>query len=162
METTNNNEVKESLIKDIYALAIAIDSKTKEMEEIKSVVDYMTNEMEEMKSQLLKLMKEDSEVELHDDDLVAHCFQKSEFSYGDEKALLNKLQEMQLNAYIKVTTKTTTSIDKNALKKELKTNAKLKEDLKDFVGDKLTEYVVVTTEEKHQRMLEHIEESKNK
>ena len=153
---TKDMDVKESLIKDIYDLSDKIESRTKELEKLKENIDFLTSEMEEAKSQLLKLMKEDEEIELHDNNLVAHYFKKSEFSYGDEKALLSKLQEMNLSQYIKVTTKTTTAIDKNALKKDLKTKEDLKESLKDFVGDRVTEYVVVTTEEKHQRMLEHI------
>lgn len=157
-----NMNVKESLIKDIYELSTAIESKTKEAEALKENISFLTSEMEEAKSQLLKLMKEDEDTELYGDDLVAHYFKKSEFSYGDEKALLSKLQEMNLNQYIKVTTKTTTSIDKNTLKKDLKTKEDLKESLKDFVGDRVIEYVVVTTEENHQKMLEHIEESKKK
>ena len=59
-------------------------------------------------------------------------------------------------------TKTTTSLDKTVLKKDLKVDASLKEDLKDFVGDRVVEYVTVTTAENHQKMLEHIEESKKK
>ena len=153
-------DVKEDLIKSIYDLSLDIESKTKELEKLKENIDFLTSEMEEYKDSLLKMMKDDGDIELHGDDIVAQYFKKNEFSYGDEKALLNKLQEMQLNQYIKVTTKTTTSIDKNALKKDLKTKEDLKESLKDFVGDRVTEYVVVTTEEKHQKMLEHIEAGK--
>lgn len=151
---------KENLIVDIYSMSQEIEEKTQQLTKLKEEIDALTTSVDEKKNSLLALMKEDEEIELHDNDLVAHYFKKSEFSYGDEKALLTKLQEMNLSQYIKVTTKTTTSIDKNTLKKDLKTKEDLKESLKDFVGDRVTEYVVVTTEEKHQRMLEHIEDSK--
>ena len=158
----NHEKEKENLINDIYSMSQEIEEKTQQMAKLKEEIEALTASVDANKDSLLTLMKEDNDVELHGDDLVAHYFQKNEFSYGDEKALLAKLQELKLSQYIKVTTKTTTSIDKNVLKKDLKTKEDLKESLKEFVGDRLVEYVVVTTEENHQRMLEHIEESKKK
>ena len=154
--------LKEYLVKEIFTKSAEVEEKQKQIEQLEKEIEELTATIEDDKLNLLNHMKEEKQEVFEEDDLVAQLFVKNEFSYGDEKALLNKLQEMKLNQYVKVTTKTTTSIDKNALKKDLKTNTSLKESLSDFVGDRVVEYVVVTTQEKHQRMLEHIEESKNK
>ena len=155
---------KEDAILLISSQSKELEAKKKELEELQAYIKELENCINDNKTILLEIMKEDKEVEYklscEDDTLFANLFTKNEFSYGDEKALLTKLQEMNLTQYIKTTTKTTTSVDKNALKKDLKTNTSLKESLKDFVGDRLVEYVTVTNSENHQKMLEHIEEGK--
>ena len=154
---------KVDLIKYIFKLEKAKKKSEDEIKRLEEDVEDLEDEISIAKDILFDKMKQDkNEMIETDNNLVAQFFAKNEFSYGDEKALLNKLKEMELNQYIKVTTKITTSIDKNALKKDLKDNKKLKESLKDFVGDRVTEYVVVTTKENHQKMLEHIEEGKKK
>lgn len=153
----------EGLVKFIFEFENLIEKKEQSIKDIQVEIDDLKSDVSLAKEVLLDVMKQDKK-EVIDTKfkLVAQFFAKNEFSYGDEKALLSKLQEMKLNQYIKTTTKTTTSIDKNNLKKDLKVNTQLKESLKDFVGDKVTEYVVVTTKENHQKMLEHIEEGKKK
>jgi len=154
---------RNQLLNAIYDYTTKIEQKQKEVEEINNAIASMQGVVEEYKLKLLNLMK-DAKVQEYQgtNNLFANLFSKNEFSYGDEKALLNKLQEMRLSQYIKTVTKTTISIDKSALKKDLKVNASLKEDLKDFVGDKVVEYVTVTNAENHQKMLEHIEENTKK
>lgn len=146
-------------IKKVYDLKLKSEELQKKQEELKTELTTVQTESDSLLNEILTEMKTESLVEKETDDLVAQYFSKNEFSYGDEKNLLSKLQELSLNQYIKVVTTTKTSIDKNSLKKALKTDLSLKESLKDFVGDRTTEYVVVTTKEKHQRMLEHIEEN---
>ena len=168
METLNEqvkNFNKEETMLLISSQSKELEEKKKQLEELQAQITNLEECINDNKTLLLEVMKEDNEVEyrLKCSDgkyLFANLFSKNEFSYGDEKALLTKLQEMKLDKYIKVTTKTTTSIDKNVLKKDLKVNASLKEDLKDFVGDRVVEYVTVTNAENHQKMLEHIESSK--
>lgn len=145
-------------IKKAYDLKLKSEELQKKQEELKTELTTIQTESDSLLNEILIEMKNESLVEKENDDLVAQYFCKNEFSYGDEKNLLSKLQELSLNQYIKVVTTTKTSIDKISLKKALKTDLSLKESLKDFVGDRTTEYVVVTTKEKHQRMLEHIEE----
>ena len=147
-------------IKKVYDLKMKQEEIQAKQEELKQQLSELTQEQEKLSNEILVEMKTNNVSEQDTDNLVAQYFSKNEFSYGDEKLLLEKLKELSLDKFIKTVTKTTTSIDKNNLKKELKADADLKETLKDYVGDRLVEYVVVTTKEKHERMLEHIEENK--
>ena len=147
-------------IKKVYDLKMKQEEIQAKQEELKQQLSELTQEQEKLSNEILVEMKTNNVSEQDTDNLVAQYFSKNEFSYGDEKLLLSKLKELSLDKFIKTVTKTTTSIDKNKLKKELKADADLKETLKDYVGDRLVEYVVVTTKEKHERMLEHIEEGK--
>ena len=147
-------------IKKVYDLKMKQEEIQAKQEELKQQLNDLTQEQERLSNEILVEMKTNNVSEQDTDNLVAQYFSKNEFSYGDEKLLLSKLKELSLDKFIKTVTKTTTSIDKNNLKKELKADADLKETLKDYVGDRLVEYVVVTTKEKHERMLEHIEEGK--
>ena len=147
-------------IKKVYDLKMKQEEIQAKQEELKQQLSELTQEQEKLSNEILVEMKTNNVSEQDTDNLVAQYFSKNEFSYGDEKLLLSKLKELSLDKFIKTVTKTTTSIDKNNLKKELKVDADLKETLKDYVGDRLVEYVVVTTKEKHERMLEHIEEGK--
>lgn len=147
-------------IKKVYELKTKQEEIQAKQEELKQQLNELTQEQEKLSDEILVEMKTNNVVEQDTDNLVAQYFSKNEFSYGDEKVLLSKLKELSLDKFIKTVTKTTTSIDKNNLKKELKVNVELKESLKDYVGDRLVEYIVVTTKEKHERMLEHIEENK--
>ena len=164
METLNEqvkNFNKEETILLISSQSKELEEKKKQLEELQAQITNLEECINDNKTLLLEVMKEDNEVEFRlkcsdGNYLFANLFSKNEFSYGDEKALLSKLQEMNLSQYVKTVTKTTVSIDKNALKKDLKVNTSLKEDLKDFVGDRVVEYVTVTTAENHQKMLEHI------
>ena len=155
-------QLKEYLVKNIFSKSAEVEAKQKQIEQLEKEIEELNATINDDKLNLLNHMKEEKQEVFEEGDLVAQSFAKNEFSYGDEKALLSKLQEMKLTQYVKVVTKTTVSIDKNALKKDLKTNNELRESLKDYVGDRSTEYVVVTTKENHQKMLEHIEEGKKK
>lgn len=149
---------KVDLIKYIFKLEKAKKKNEDEIKILQEDAEDLEDEISIAKQFLFDKMKQDKNEMLEtDNNLVAQFFVKNEFSYGDEKALLDKLQEMDLAKYVKTTTKVTISIDKNALKKDLKEDTQLKESLKDFVGDRVTEYVVVTTKENHQKMLEHIQ-----
>lgn len=147
------------LIKIIFNLKEQITAKEAELAQLKADTECLKAQYDELSAQLLSEMKSSEQIEVDVDDIVAQYFCKNEFSYGDEKALLAYLINNNMNNYI--TTKTTQAINKAALKKDLKANESLKESLNEFVGDKKTEYVVVTTKENHQRMLEHIEETKS-
>lgn len=148
------------LITEIHKLKQEIDSKTEEITKLQESKNELQNKLDLFNDDLLKKMINNKETEIKTNNLVATYFSKNEFTYGDENALLNYLKDKGLNQYITVKTTTKESINKNNLKKDLKSNEELKQSLKDFVGDKLIEYVVVTTEENHEKMLEHIEQGK--
>ena len=148
------------IIKTIYTLKQELETKTEELNKLKQESTDLQNQIDELSAVLLNEMLEEKQTEIKIDNLVATYFSKNEFTYGDENALLVLLKDKGLTNYITVKTTTKESVNKTNLKKDLKTNPELKDLLKDFVGDKLTQYVVVTTEENHQKMLEHIEEGK--
>lgn len=137
-----------------------LDALTKQKEELEQKI----KDAETMKAnylvEILGEMKELGTKEEQVDNIFATLFSRTEVAWLDDVGLLKKLQENNANEFIKVTTKVSTSIDKNALKKAFKTNESLKEQYKEFYGDKLIEYVVVNDAETHARMLEHIETGK--
>lgn len=136
----------------------ALENQKKELEE---KIKAMNLERDEVYSNLLIEAKNVGIKDKKLNDLFLTYFSKEDITWLDDAGLLKKLQENGATEFIKVVTKTTTSIDKNALKKAFKTNQSLKEEYKDFYGNKLIEYVTVTTEENHTKMLNHIEENKN-
>ena len=147
-----------SLIKAAYAIKEGIACVESDMQKLKESKTRLETRLEEINSQLLKGMIESNQREIETDDhIFATHYIRNEFTYGDEKALLRYLQEYGLDDYISTKTTTTVTINKNALKKDLKIKQDLKESLKDYVGDKTTEYVVVADAETHQKMLEHME-----
>ncbi len=132
----------------------AFEEQKKNLEE---VITLAQEQRAKIFARLLMLAKENKIKDEKVNDLFITYFSKEEVTWLDDAGLLKKLQENKANNFIKVTTKVTTSIDKNALKKAFKTDESLKETYKDYYGTKLTEYVTVTTEENHKKMLEHIE-----
>lgn len=103
---------------------------------------------------LLKDVKDKGIKDEKVNDLFVTYFSKEDITWLDDEGLLKKLQENAAGEFIK--TKVVASVDKNALKKAFKTNKELRESYKDFYGTKLTEYVTVTTEENHSKMLDAI------
>lgn len=138
-----------------------LEELTKQKEELEQkILDTQAmkdNYLVEILSELKTLNKKEEQV----GDVFATLFSREDITWLDDAALLKRLQDNKANEFIKVTVKTTTSIDKNALKKAFKVDEALKEKYKEFYGTKLTEYVVVNAGEVHQKMLEHIEESKS-
>ena len=145
---------------ETQALNKELEELTKAKEELEQKIKDAETQKANYLAELLVEMKDSQLKETEVDGIFATYFSKTDVAWLDDVALLKKLQENGANEYIKVVTKTTTSIDKNALKKAFKTNVALKEQYKDFYGDKLIEYVVVNDVETHARMLEHLEEGK--
>jgi hypothetical protein len=137
-----------------------IESLEQQKKELDDKLKVLTSTREAVYLDLLKDVKEQGIKDQQVNDLFVTYFSKEDVTWLDDSGLLKKLQENGAKDYIKVVTKTTTSIDKNALKKAFKTDESLKETYKDYYGTKLIEYVTVTTEENHKKMLEHIEGNK--
>lgn len=137
-----------------------LESLEQQKKELDERVNALTSERESIYAELLQYCLDKTIQEQQVDDLFLNYFSRNDIAWLDDAGLLAKLKAENLKEYIKVTTKE--SVDKTALKKAFKTNPQLAETCKQFYGDKLTEYVTVTTTENHQRMLEHINESKKK
>jgi len=160
----NPKNIEEMTFEELVSIAKSTDDTISKLEEsIKNMQETLKAVEEKRVEIFAKLLTMSKEMNIKDkkvNNLFVTYFSKEDITWLDDAGLLKKLQENGANEFIKVVTKTTTSVDKNALKKAFKTNEALKESYKDFYGTKLTEYVTVTTEENHSKMLEHIEESK--
>lgn len=150
-----------SKIQEAYAIKAGMEVIDSDMEKLKNNKAELQKRLDELNTEILTEMINSGQKEIETEDhIFATHYSRTEFTYGDEKALLNHLKEYGLDEYVNYKTTTTVSINKNALKKDLKAKPELKESLKEFVGDKTTDYVIVTNAETRQKMLEHMEEGK--
>ena len=127
---------------------------------IKEQIAAVNAELEPIDADLLKAIKETGQDEIQFDNIYLNYFKKTNVGYSNEASVMTYLKENNLQKFVK--TKTTETLDKAGLKKELKTNTKLKAALDPFVSESLTEYITVTSAENHGRMLEHIEAGSKK
>ena len=149
-----NTEQINDLMEKINAEQVEADKLTKQKEQVDKELKERNATIEAYKKQLLPLLESSDPVEYNN--LVAQKMIKKSPGYSDEDAIIAYLQKFYDGQFVK----TTYSINKNDLKKELKTNTTLTETLKPYMGEKVTEYVVVTTKENHIKMLEHMEAGK--
>lgn len=135
----------------IYNLQVQKELLEKQLAEIEKEI---TTEKTIAEKELdLKGIKEYSELGFY-----INKFSKSTIQYKDEAEDIKLLSEQYNGRFIK--NKLSQSIDKNALKKELKTNIELKEKLDTQLETKVTSYVVVTDSLAHKLMLENINKNK--
>ena len=144
-------------IKSAYALK-------KEREELEAQIATLQAKISEIDAKLgvnnndiMALLKEGELTEVEIEGLFANLFTKHTVGYTSESDAITWLKNNGYASLVKV--KTTESLDKNAIKKAMKTDTALTEGLNSITVDKVTEYVVVTDAENHAKMLEHIEEN---
>ena len=150
--------MNEELIKEIFELKKQKEDLEQKQEEYKIQINNLNATIDLKEKDLLNAMKAADTKEIDLTDIVATYFSKENVSYTSDAAVLSYLKENNYNDLI--TTKTTESLNKNALKKALKTDLNLSKALEDLTVTNLTEWVVVTTKENHDKMLEHIEQNK--
>lgn len=162
----NPAKIKE-LVEEVYNLKEEKRQNDIQINDLKEVSVRLQEKIDEKENHVLEYLQENnlkeleySDIESVADGLVAAKFSRTGFSYGDEKDLISYLKKNNLDNYLK--TKTTESLDKVKLKKDLKLNESLATMLGDRVGDTLTEYVVITTKPNYKTMLEHIDETTKK
>jgi len=146
------------LIDLIYAAQQALTAEEKIIEKAKENISSLEESIVNNKAELLSLIQDDKPIEK--DDKVAIRMHRPNVGYTDESAVIKWLKENFNGKLVK--TKITESLEKNPLKKELKTNQKLIEGLKPFIVNSVTDYVVVTNKDNYQKMLEEIKEGKEK
>lgn len=148
----------ENLIKNIHSAKEKRDSIEKQINDLKAELDQIDNYIEECSNDLLTQMKSNETKVLEVENLVAETFSKEDVGYTSDKDVLDYLKSNGYNQYIR--TKVTESLDKNPLKKAIKNDEVLAKGLDNLTIKTLTEYVVVTTKENYQKMIEHIEGKK--
>ena len=151
-----NNE----LLRGINSIQGEIESLNRQIEDLKSQVSAKEEALGGMKDALLSQMVGESMDEYHDEGgkLFATVITKTNIGYSSDADVIAKLKGAGYAQFIK--TKTTEALDKNPLKKEIKANKELEGLLSTLIVKTTSSYVVVTTEENHAKMLEHIESGK--
>ena len=152
---------KNTLISDIYELKELKKSLEEVVSNIKSSIASIDSKIESKEALLIEVMRQsglekDSEVE----NLVAAIFKKENIGYRSDAEVLAYLKSINRADLIKV--KTTESLDKVAIKKAIKADSVLADQLADMTTKTITEYVIVTTADNYTKMLEHIDEGSNK
>ena len=157
---TEKNINIEKLIQEIYGLKVVKKQKKESLEQIKLDIERLDNKIETLSQELLKEFKNNKlpRYTLDDKNLIAEKFSRENIGYTSDSDVLNYLKTNYNSQYIK--TKITESLDKNALKKAIKTDSVLAEALQSMTVKSVTEYIVVTDTENYKRMLEHINEGK--
>lgn len=147
-------------IKTIYNLKQEKEKIEEQIGKYQSLIDELKTKIKDIDANitsnskiLCESMKNNNLDEYKIDNLVATFFKKTTQMYLDEAKVINVIESMALNNLIKKT------LNKRELTKELKTNDALRTQLIPLTVDSLTEYVVVTTDEKTERMKQHILEN---
>lgn len=149
------------LMSDIYDLKSTKKEKEELSEKYKKEIEQIDARIDTLSQELLTEFNASNQKVFvwEEKAIVAEKFSKENIGYTSESDVLEYLKNNYASQYIKV--KTTEALDKNALKKAVKTDAKLSSALDAMIIKSVTEYVVVTDIENHKRMLEHINESKS-
>lgn len=145
----------EELVRFAKSTDDSIASLESQIKQIQEFLSLAQEQRAKIFSKLLSLAKEKNIKDEKVNDLFVTYFSKEDVTWLDDNGLLAALKKNGAKEFIKTVTTTKETVDKNALKKAFKTDETLKEAYKSFYGNKLTEYVTVTTEENHQKMLMH-------
>lgn len=146
----------EQLIKEIYTLKTTNKEKEQDLATLKADIEQRNAEIEKLSEELLIEFKQSEFDSWSVNGLVGKKFVKENVGYTSEADIIKLLKEKYQGNYLR--TKLTESIDKNSLKKALKTNKELADELGEMTLKTLIEYVVVTDVENYNLMLEHINE----
>lgn len=152
---------KNALISDIHELKDAKKHLEEAVTILKTSISSIDDKINAKEAALLEYMKLNNQ--LLDTDvpnLVAAVFRKESVGYTSESDVLAYLKANNRDDLIKI--KTTESLDKTAIKKALKSDSTLAENLDSMTTRLITEYVVVTTADNYNKMVEHINEGSNK
>lgn len=139
---------RDALEKEITSLEENLKNKKEELKKFDANIDSL-------KADLLAEMNSIFYDNLECGDVIAKKFTRENITYSSDAEVLTYLKEHEHPELIRV--KVTESLDKNALKKALKTDEQLSKDLEGLTKKETTEYLVVTTKEKYIKMLEHID-----
>lgn len=145
----------DELIKQIYAMRQKKEDYEKDLEQLKTLISDLDKSISNLSDQLLSQMQSANMTEYMSDDIVAVKFKRSNIGYTDDSLVLKYLKDNYQGQYIR--TKISESLDKIALKKAIKDDSKLADDLNSMIIDKSTEYVVVTSKDSYDKMKGHID-----
>ena len=147
----------QELLTEIHALSEQKAILENTLNELKNQIAALDIEINNRKSELEMQLKISGINEIEYDNLVAFIQTRNTTGYKSESDIIRILKESRDSQYIK--TKVSESIDKNALKKALKTDSELTELLDPYIQKGTSEVLIVTSVENKIKMLEHINES---
>lgn len=149
------------LIDEIYKLKAQKESLEDNISSLKHSIEEIDSIIENYRAELLFSMLQSDETLFYNNDstVVAVKETKDKVTWKNESLILKYLSEN--SDYKKfIRTKITESIDKVNLKKEMKTNTELQENLKDSIIIEPSNTVMVIKKEDYERLLEEIKSSK--
>ena len=149
------------LIDEIYKLKAQKESLEDNISSLKHSIEEIDSIIENYRAELLSSMLQSDETLFYNNDstVVAVKETKDKITWKNESLILKYLSEN--SDYKKfIRTKITESIDKVNLKKEMKTNTELQENLKDSIIIEPSNTVMVIKKEDYERLLEEIKSSK--
>ena len=149
------------LIDEIYKLKAQKESLEDNISSLKHSIEEIDSIIENYRAELLSSMLQSDETLFYNNDstVVAVKETKDKVTWKNESLILKYLSEN--SDYKKfIRTKITESIDKVNLKKEMKTNTELQENLKESIIIEPSNTVMVIKKEDYERLLEEIKSSK--
>lgn len=151
----------QSLMQQIYDLKKSKEDKEKIIKDNTDEVKKLDDNIDTLSKNLLLIFNTANEkiYKWEEKDLVAQKFSRENIGYTSENDVLTYLKNNYNAQYIK--TKITESLDKNALKKAIKTDTQLSTALEAMTVKSTSEFIVVTDSKNYQLMLEHINANGN-
>lgn len=146
------------LVQEIYNLKAHREILESNIANLKQQMSDLDSRIEAKETVLLAMLTESNSTEVEFENLVGFKQSRKTVGYTSEADVISLLKSQYEGKYVKA--KITESLDKNALKKALKSDEQLSSDLAPYMLNGTSEYVVVTTKENRDRMIEHINESK--
>lgn len=146
--------IDNTLLTDIFNLKELKNKAEAELNAVKEKINAIDAEISLKSGLLLEELTTNNMTTYNPEntDLIAlKCSQKS-FEYYDESKCILALHDAGYSNLVKV--KSTSSLDKNAIKKAVKSDNALLDLINAHSGEKITEYVIVTTLENYQKIQE--------
>lgn len=145
-------------MKSVWALKKKKEELEAQAAKIKEEISKIDSQIKTESDGILAILKESGKEEVLEEGLYANLFVRENVGYVSEDAVVKWLLS---NGYSNlVRTSTSQAIDKTPLKKAMKTDEKLAKGIADLTVKTTSQYVVVTDEENHAKMIEHVKESK--
>lgn len=146
-------------MKSVWALKKKKEELEAQAAKIKEEISKIDAQIKADSDGILAILKESGKEEVLEEGLYANLFVRENVGYVSEDAVVKWLLS---NGYSNlVRTSTAQAIDKTPLKKAMKTDEKLAKGIASLTVKTTSQYVVVTDEENHAKMIEHVKENKS-
>ena len=145
----------EEQVKKAYELRKEVNRLDEEKATLDAKKKELEAELEGLNSSIIESLKGVNKLEDKVDNIYVNLMKKESIGYTDPSKVLQFLEDSGRLDLIRVKKE----LNKVAINKAIKKDTKLNEELSSMTSKKVTEYVVVTDEENHQKMLEHLSQN---